>query len=117
MAGMVSLSYKTPVQVKKSGVVTTCKTSPRVLLRSITDKLYFAASGAWVSNPGDALDFGETPGAIRFAHKNGFRDVELVFSYANPELDMSFGLQPRKFTEERASILGALGLAPASDLA
>ncbi len=71
-------------------------------------RYYYAATDTWVSAPAEARDFEGPPEAIRFAHDRGLEDVELVFSYNDPELNVSFALHSSGTVEEPVAWLEAL---------
>lgn len=55
------------------------------LLRHIPTGQYFQSLEKWTPDRDEAHDFGLIANALRFAHKAGFPDLELVLCFDRPE--------------------------------
>jgi hypothetical protein len=60
----------------------------RVLIRNAETGLFFRDGPGWTAARMEARDFSHTTEAIEFAIETGLRNVEIVFSFADPRYDL-----------------------------
>ena len=61
----------------------------RVLLRSMSNGLYFRDLQQWTNDPLHAADFGRSARAILFAAEERFKNVEVVLFFDDPRYNIT----------------------------
>ena len=68
--------------------------SMRVLLRNAQTGLFFQDGQNWTAARMEARDFQHTAEAIKFAVEAGLHNVEVVFSFDDPQYDVRLPCRP-----------------------
>jgi hypothetical protein len=66
----------------------------RVLIRNAQSGLFFRDSQSWTAARMEARDFNHTADAIEFAAEAGLHNVEVVFSFDDPQYDLRLPCRP-----------------------